>query len=397
MRITIEEAIKLALNYTNVLPVETVPLHAAIGRVLSRRVCATIAQPPFDRSALDGYAVWAADTTNASPESPAVLQVVDKLYAGQESHIQIHPGEAVRLMTGAMLPKGTNGVIRQEDTDLGETNVRIFRSVCPGSNYFLRGEEYDAGTELISAGTKVDAAVVAVAAGAGITHLQVYRQARAAVISTGDEICQPGQPLPVGKIYDSNSAYLIARLGQLGVEVSETLSVGDELANITAAMERCNSCDLILTTGGVSVGQKDVLEEAVNAIGATVIFHGIAVKPGMPTLLAKRGNLLILGLSGNPFAAAVPFELLLRPMLAKMTQNPSLTMKRMYAMATNDFIKASLIRRYLRGHVNGQFVSLPAVQSNGKMRSMVGCNCLIDIPAGNGAVHQGDVVSILLL
>lgn len=397
MSITVEKAIALALEHTPPLPEEEAPLQLALGRVLTQDVRAPLDQPPFDRSPLDGYAVRAEDTMDASPEFPAVLQVVDKLCAGQVSRVPLQPGQAVRLMTGAMLPEGADGVIRQEDTDLGEDQVRIFRGVRPGENCCRRGEEYEAGALLLSAGTKVDAVAVAVAAGAGITHLPVYRRVRAAVISTGDEIRQPGQPLLEGKIYDSNTAYLVARLGQLGVEVTCSFSAGDDCANIVAALERCAGCDVILTTGGVSVGQKDLLEAAVEAFGAKVLFHGIAMKPGMPTLLAERNGSLILGLSGNPFSAAVPFELLLRPVLAKMTRDTELEMRWQQAVTVSDFAKASPTRRYLRAHISGQMVSMPTAQSNGQMRSMVGCNCLIDVPAGSGAVRQGDRVNVLLL
>lgn len=397
MAITVEEAISLALAHTEVLPETQASLLEALGRVLTAQVRAPMEQPPFDRSPLDGYALRAADTADASPEHPAVLQVVDKLYAGQQSTVSVQFGQSVRLMTGAMIPEGADCVIRQEDTDLGENTVRIFRGVSAGSNYCHRGEEYGAGANLLSAGQKVDAAAVAVAAGAGIRQLPVHRQVQAAVISTGDEICQPGQSLTPGKIYDSNTAYLTARLGQLGVSVREVLSAGDDISRITEALERCADCDLVLTTGGVSVGQKDLLEDAVEAFGAKVIFHGIAMKPGMPTLLAKCGKTLILGLSGNPFSAAVPFELLLRPILAKMTEDPSLDLRRVKADAANDFGKASPTRRYLRAYFDGQTVSIPTAQSNGQMRSMIGCNCLIDIPAGSGTVCRGDQVDILLL
>ena len=235
------------------------------------------------------------------------------------------------------------------------------------------------------------------AAGAGITELPVRRRARAAVISTGDELCRPGEPLSPGKIYDSNAAYLEARLEQLGAEVTEVLSAGDELTGIDAVLERCAGCDVILTTGGVSVGQKDLVEAALKDLGAEVIFHGIVMKPGMPTLLAKWNDVLILGLSGNPFSAAVPFEVLLRPMLAKMTGDSSLEMRRGRGIAANDFGKSSPTRRFLRAHVRGEQVSMPAAQANGQMRSMVGCNCLIDVPGGSGAVRRGDPVELWLL
>ena len=147
-------------------------------------------------------------TLEASPDAPVELQVVDRLYAGEVATVPLRRGQAVRLMTGAMLPEGASGVIRQEDTDRGEERVRIFRGVRSGENCCRKGEEYEAGSLLLTSGSRVDAASIAVAAGAGITHLPVYRRVRAAIISTGDEICQPGEPLATGKIYDSNRAYL---------------------------------------------------------------------------------------------------------------------------------------------------------------------------------------------
>lgn len=397
MPITIERAMTLALERAVPLPEESAPLGQALGRVLLRDVRAPMDQPPFDRSPLDGYAVWARDTAAASPDAPAVLQVVETLFAGQVPQRAVGSGQAVRLMTGAMLPEGADGVIRQEDTDLGTDRVRIFKGVRPGANCCRRGEEYRAGARLLAEGTKLDAAALAVAAGAGVTELPVRRRARAAVISTGDELRRPGEPLPPGKIYDSNTAYLEARLEQLGAEVRAVLFAGDDLAEIAGALRRCAGCDVILTTGGVSVGQKDLVEAALKTLGAEVVFHGVAMKPGMPTLLAAWNGALILGLSGNPFSAAVPFELLLRPMLAKLTGDPSLEMRRARGVAANDFGKPSPTRRFLRARVCGQSVSMPAAQSNGQMRSMVGCNCLIDVPGGSGAVRKGDTVELWLL
>lgn len=304
MSIPIEDAVALALGCAPVLE-EEVPLTEALDRILSRQVCSAMAQPPFDRSPLDGYAVRSADIAQAARQCPATLQVIEKLYAGQA--------------------------------------------------------------------------------------------ARAAVITTGDEICQPGHPLAAGKIYDSNSAYLTARLRQLGVLITKTCAVDDTLGDIVSALESCGDCDLILTTGGVSVGQKDLLEAAVCAFGAEVVFHGIAIKPGMPTLLAKRGKTLILGLSGNPFSAAVPFELLLRPVLAKMTRDPDLVPRERWGTAANRFPKPSPVRRFLRARCDGGTVSMPTAQSNGQMRSMIGCNCLVDIPAGSGVIRPGDRVRLHLL
>ena len=398
MSITLEEAQNLVVRYAPVLNEEYVPLAESVGRRLTSDIRSAFPQPPFDRSPLDGYAVVAADVASATPDTPVKLQVVDKLWAGMPARVGVKRGQAVRLMTGCMIPSGADAVIRQEDTDLGVEIVQIFRPVASGKNICYRGEEYGTDALLLRRENRVDAASVAVAAGAGFTQLRVRRRARAVILTTGDEVRQPGTVLPAGKIYDSNTAYLSARLHQLGVETVAALTQEDDLTALSAALRRyAGEVDLILTTGGVSVGEKDLLEQAVKAAGAEVIFHGIDIKPGMPTLFAVLGNARLLGLSGNPFSAVVPFELLLRPMLAEMTGDPEPLLRADTAIAAQGFDKASPSRRFLRGFCKQGRVYPPAAQSNGQMRSMIGCNCLIDVPAGSGAIRPGDPVRILWL
>ena len=398
MSITLEEALNLVVRYAPVLNEEYVPLAESVGRSLTSDIRSAFPQPPFDRSPLDGYAVVAADVASATPDTPVKLQVVDKLWAGMPARVGVKRGQAVRLMTGCMIPSGADAVIRQEDTDLGVEIVQIFRPVASGKNICYRGEEYGTDALLLRRENRVDAASVAVAAGAGFTQLRVRRRARAVILTTGDEVRQPGTVLPAGKIYDSNTAYLSARLHQLGVETVAALTQEDDLTALSAALRRyAGEVDLILTTGGVSVGEKDLLEQAVKAAGAEVIFHGIDIKPGMPTLFAVLGNARLLGLSGNPFSAVVPFELLLRPMLAEMTGDPEPLLRADTAIAAQGFDKASPSRRFLRAFCKQGRVYPPAAQSNGQMRSMIGCNCLIDVPAGSGAIRPGDPVRILWL
>lgn len=398
MSITLEEARNLVVQYAPVLDEEYVPLLEAVGRLLTRDVRSRFFQPPFDRSPLDGYAVMAADIASATPDAPVKLRVVDKLWAGMPARTGVERGQAVRLMTGCMLPPGADAVIRQEDTDLGTETVQIFRPVGAGKNICYQGEEYGPDALLLKKGSRVDAAGAAVAAGAGFTHLPVRRRAKAVILTTGDEVCQPGTELPAGKIYDSNTAYLTARLHQLGVETVAVLSRGDDLTALSADLCRyAEKADLLLTTGGVSVGEKDLLEQAARAAGAEMIFHGIHMKPGMPTLFAVLGNARLLGLSGNPFSAAVSFELLLRPMLVRMTGDSELGLRADVAMAAQGFGKASPTRRFLRAFCKQGRVYPPEAQSNGQMRSMIGCNCLIDVPDGSGAISPGDSVRILWL
>lgn len=395
MRISVEEALRLLRQHTPVLGEEQVSVEEALNRVLSRDLVSSVMQPPFDRSPLDGYALRGADIKGASPEAPITLPVVDKLYAGSHSLRELRPGEAVRLMTGAMLPAGADCVIRQEDTDFGEEQVQIFRPVKSGQNVCFKGEEYGLGELLLSRGGYVDAPAVAVAAGAGTSSLWVYRRLRAAVISTGDEVCRPGEPLPPGKIYDTNSCYIALRLKQLGVEVTSREYVGDDNGAIVAAIDRsCREADLVITTGGVSVGQKDLVEAGVREFGGEMIFHGIDMKPGMPTLFAIKGKKMILGLSGNPFSAAVPFELFLREILAVSCGCPALGLQKGHARTGNAFHKKSPTRRFLRACCENGVVRMPAEQSNGQMRSMIGCNCLVDVAAGTERLEAGDLVEI---
>ena len=396
MPICVERAVELSRAAAAVLEEEQVPLPQALGRTLRRPVFAPFPQPPFDRSPLDGYALRAADIVSASEEMPALLRVAEKVCAGQVPSHPLAPGQAVRVMTGAMLPPGADCVIRQEDTDLGEERVRIFHAAAAGENRCLAGEEYAAGTLLLDRGTRMDAAALAVAAGAGMERLWVCRRARTAVIATGDELCAPGCPLPPGKVYDANTASLEARLGQLGMPPDVSIRSGDTLEGIVRALEACAGSDLIVTTGGVSVGERDLMEPALTAWGAEVVFHGVAMKPGMPTLLARRGGTVVLALSGNPFAAAVAFELFARPVLGRMTEAPGLEMERTTALAAADFQKpGGAVRRYLRGRLERGTVTVPGAQRNGQMRSMVGCNCLVELPGG--AMRRGDRVDILIL
>lgn len=396
--ITVEEALRRILEHTPILQEEQVPLLKALGQRLTQNICAEHPQPPFDRSPLDGYALRAADIAQASPDAPVTLEVVDKLYAGDVSLIPVLPGQAIRLMTGSMVPEGADCVIRQEDTDEGEETVQIFRWVAAGRNICYRGEEYQTGECLLPVGQQIDTAAVAVAAGAGRGTLPVRRRAKAAVVSTGSELERLGQPLTPGKIYDSNSAFLAAELQQLGAAVTEIRSVVDETSLIARTLtELAGTVDLILTTGGVSVGQKDLMEAAVLQAGGHVVFHGVDMKPGMPTMFAMIGSTMVLCLSGNPFSAAVPFVLFVKPILARMAGGAAWAPRWEQAQASTPFLKRSPTRRFLRGNFQKGGVSIPSKQANGQMRSMIGSNCLLDIPAGTEQIQVGDPVRVLMI
>ena len=398
MRISLEQALDILMNH--ITPGKTVqkPLEECLGLVLSEDVTALLDMPPFSRSAQDGYAFWAKDSTGASKEQPVCLKVTGKIYAGDFLETEVKTGEAVRIMTGAMIPAGADCVLRQEDTDEGEDVVQIYKEVEQGFCICFKGEEYKKGHILLRAGTKIDAAALAVASGNGIMELPVYERVKAAVVSFGSEVVESGTPLTPGKIYNTNTVYMKARLSQLGAEVMMTRTVGDELTVMEEALKEAGSqAELVVTTGGVSVGQKDLTEEALLSIGAKILFHGIAIKPGMPTLAAEKDGVLFIGLSGNPFSAAIPFEMLVRLVLSEKMGDSSLKLRKETLTAVTGFSKDSRKRRFLRGKAEGKEVWLPDQQANGQMRSMVGCNCLIDILAGSGPVKAGDKVEVLWL
>lgn len=398
MRISLEQALNILMDHVTYGKTERKTLEDCLGLVLSEDVYALLDMPPFSRSAQDGYALCSKDSIGATGENPVKLKVTGKIYAGDHLDVQVRPGEAVRIMTGAMVPAGADCVLRQEDTDEGEDVVQIYKEVEPGCSICFKGEEYKKGHTLLHAGTKIDAAALAVASGNGIMELPVYERVKAAVVSSGSEVVEPGTPLTPGKIYNTNTIYMKARLSQLGARVMMTRTVGDELEIMEEALkEAANQAELVITTGGVSVGQKDLTEEALLSIGAKILFHGIAIKPGMPTLAAEKDGVLFIGLSGNPFSAAIPFEMLTRMVLSEKMSDPSLKLRRETLTAVTGFSKDSRKRRFLRGKAEGKEVWLPDQQANGQMRSMVGCNCLIEIPAGSGPVKAGDKVEVLWL
>ena len=398
MGISLEQALDILMDHVTHGKTERKPLEDCLGLVLSEDVYALLDMPPFSRSAQDGYALCSKDSIGATGENPVKLKVTGKIYAGDHLDVQVKPGEAVRIMTGAMIPVGADCVLRQEDTDEGEDVVQIYKAVESGCSICFKGEEYKKGHTLLHAGTKIDAAALAVASGNGIMELPVYERIKAAVVSSGSEVVEPGTPLTPGKIYNTNTIYMKARLSQLGARVMMTRTVGDDLGVMAEALKQAaDQAELVVTTGGVSVGQKDLTEEALLSIGAKILFHGIAIKPGMPTLAAEKDGVLFIGLSGNPFSAAIPFEMLARMVLSEKMSDPSLKLRRETLTAVTGFSKDSRKRRFLRGKAEGKEVWLPDQQANGQMRSMVGCNCLIEIPAGSGPVKAGDKVEVLWL
>lgn len=398
-RIELEEARALMAESVRPLGVEQVSRQEALGRTLAEDVTAPLDQPPFDRSPLDGYALRSADLTGASPEHPVSLRVVETVYAGGVPSRVLGPGEAIRIMTGAMLPRGCDCVLQHERTDNGLEQVQIYAALSPHDNYCDRGEDYRTGEVLLPAGTVVDAAAVGVLASAGLSSVPVRRRPVVRVLSTGDEVVSPDlHPLPAGKIYGSNQELLTARLRELGVSDVKGLLIGDDPREVADTMAQLlGECDLLITTGGVSAGDKDIFHEALPLLGAERVFWKVNLKPGTPAMYSLWQGQPILSLSGNPFAAAATFELLARPLLAALTGESRFSLRSRTAVVDGSFPKASPGRRFLRGFYQEDRVSLTGKNDSGMLASLVGCNCLVDLPAGSPPVQEGQTVTVLLL
>lgn len=396
----IEQAREMLLNKTRKIEeIEEISLWDAVGRVLAHEVTAKKDQPPFPRSPLDGYAVRSEDIKGASLENPAFLTVIDEVDAGHVCHKKVEENMAVRIMTGAPIPKGADCVVKQEDTDYGEDSVAVYQEVKAWKNYCFAGEDYKAGTVLVEKDTVLGTTEIGIIASSGVGIIQVYRSPKAALITTGDETVLPGTYLPEGKIYDSNMFALGTRLKQWGIDVVCHESVEDDAALVAEKIEKeAEHADVIITTGGVSVGKKDIMHEVIKLLDCEKLFWKIDVKPGMPTLCAMYKGKLLICLSGNPFGATVGLELIVRPVLAKMTGREELKLHWVKAKVENGYPKKSSVVRYVRAFYRDGIVKLTSgSNASGIISTMRGCNCLAEIPAGTEVLNEGDTVWVVLM
>lgn len=398
--VSLEQAVACLTAQVNPIQnTQQLPLAELPGRILAEDYTAPFDQPPFPRSPLDGYAVRGADTSGASHDAPVSLRVIGKVYAGQVFQGTLNAGEAVRIMTGAPIPNGADAVIRQEDTDYGMETVSLYATVKSYQNYCYAGEDFKRGEILLRKGTVLSAYDIAVLASLGYDSACVFCRPAVGVISTGDELIQPGEPLSAGKIYDSNRILVTSRLHTLGMPPVCSLHCGDTAEAVAELIRSCApQCDLIVTTGGVSVGEKDIMHGVLKCLGVEPLFWRVALKPGTPTLAAVYQDTLLICLSGNPYGAAANFELLVRPVLAVLAGNPNLRMRIETATLTNTFPKQGKVRRFLRGfYQHGTVQVVAGNHSSGALSALRQCNCLIEIPPEQCGAEKGAQVQVHLL
>lgn len=401
--VPLEEALNLLLHNVQQTPdSEIVALDDALDRISSENIHAPCDLPPFDRSPLDGYAVRAVDTRGAAQRIPAVLQVIEEVYAGAAPAAEVGIGQAVRIMTGAPIPAGADCIVRQEDTDYGGKTVQIFVEHQPHQNFCPKGSDIQQGIHFIQQGDTLDYVRVGMLASLGINQVPVYRRPVVGVLTTGDELVELGRQLQPGKIFNSNQHLLQARIRSLGAVPQIIPRCRDHAEDIAQALiSSFADCDFLITTGGVSVGKKDFMPDVCRLLDETPLFHGIPMKPGSPAMAFMHNGKCILCLSGNPFAAAATFELLARPVITRLQGKSAVSPQREAGILQNPFSKSSHSRRFIRARISDGKVYLPVggseTHSSGSLMSMIDCNCMIDIPANSSPLIPGQKVTVILI
>ncbi|HAT4070590.1 molybdopterin molybdotransferase MoeA [Clostridium perfringens] len=402
--IALEEALEILNKNTKALKSEVVSIKDSLKRVLYGDVKSKINNPPFNKSVFDGYAFKSEDSKGTSKENPVELKIVDEIFAGDFSEIEIKSGEAIRIMTGAPIPVGADCVLKQEETERHGDLVKIFKEMKANENISFMGEDIQIGETLIKKGKRLDYADLGIMASSGISEVTVYKKPRVSIISTGDEVCDINSTLKPGKIYDSNLYSLSARIEELGYNVLSMEHVGDNILKIGEAIEKAfEKSDIVFTTGGASVGEKDLMQKVSESIGFEKLFWKIKIKPGSAVVCSKREEKILISLSGNPNAALTTFELLGKSILKKLEgEEENINIKREKGILMDSFNKKSPQRRFLRGNViydeKGAKVYITQIKSgNGILSSLLNANCLIEIERGNEGLNRGEVVNIIKL
>lgn len=398
--IPVETARRLILERMTALPAATIPLLTALGRVLAEPIDSPISLPPFDNSAMDGYALRSADVADASLDRPCWLAIAAEMAAGTTRQPTLLAGQACRIMTGSPLPAGADAVLKVEETQELDGKVAIPRPVPPGENLRRAGEDLVAGMRILEAGTPLNAARLALLAGVGRATVAVHGVARVAILTTGDELLEPGEDLLPGHIYNSNAYALAALVAEAGAVPFRLGVAPDDREATRRSLSEALEYDVVLTTGGVSMGVYDFVGETLAELG-TVHFDRVAQQPGKPFTFATVKGKPVFGLPGNPVSAMVSFEYYVRPALRKLMGHLRLDRPRVEVVMDEGFQKRPGRQLFLRGQVErsaeGFRARLSGLQGSAMLGSMAAANALILVPAELGPVRAGDRLEALLL
>jgi molybdopterin molybdotransferase len=395
--IPLEEALALILEHAPPLTrVEPVPLTEASGRVIASGPLSTIDVPPFDRAAMDGYAVRAEDTFGAGRYEPRVLRSVDKVYTGQVPTRGIREGECIEIATGAPMPDGANAVVMVEETErvAGTSDISVFTPVYPRQNVGRKAADIAAGQAVLQPGDVLNPSRVGALAAIGALELDVYARPRIAILSTGNEIVPPGTRLGPGQIYDINQFTLSSIIRAHGGEPIVQPTAQDTLDALSRAIDAALAEDVLVFSGGSSVGERDLILEVLMKRGE-VLFHGVAVKPGKPTVFGQVDGKPVLGMPGYPTSCLSNGYLLLVPMLRRMARLPE---------HRPQVVRVPLARRIVSTTGRHQFYTVriaegaatPAFKASGDITSMSHADGYVEIPAHVDIVEAGEIVDVKL-
>ena len=394
--IPLEEA--LALLFETAQPIartERVAIGEAHGRVIAEAPTSAIDVPPFDRAAMDGYAVIAEDTFGAGRYEPRVLRCVDKIYTGELPKRRVEHGECVEIATGAPMPDGADAVVMVEETErASDDEIRIFTPVYPRQHVGRRGADIQQGKALLQPGDILNPARTGALAATGVTEVTVYARPRIAILSTGNEIIAPGRPLGPGQIYDINQFTLSAVIAAHGGIPMVRPPAPDSIAELTAAVQACSSDDMLVFSGGSSVGERDLILDVLQRAGE-VLFHGIAVKPGKPTVFGRIGTQPVLGMPGYPTSCLSNAYLLLVPMLRRMARLPEHHPQTIRVPVSRRIVSTTGRHQFYTVRIeNG--AAVPAFKASGDITSMSQADGYFEIPAHTDIVEAGEIVEVKL-
>jgi molybdopterin molybdotransferase len=390
--ISIDEALRLVLERVERLPIESLGLEAAVGRVLAQDAVAAVDLPPFDSSAMDGFAIRSADT-------PGRLPVVHRIAAGAPAPRELEAGEAMGIATGGVVPEGADAVIPFEYVVEHDNIIEIESPAERGANVRPAGGDMPAGETAVGAGARLDARHLAALAAAGIAEVRVARRPRAALVVTGSELRPPGEPLAPGQIYEANGILLEAQLASAGTEVERTSAVLDEEAAHREALARGLEADVLVTSGGVSVGPHDLVRAILAELGVEEVFWGVSVKPGKPISFGIAGNRLVFGLPGNPVSVLVGFELFVRPALLALqgSSDPGPRFERgvLGSQLARNPVRDELVRARIRRPSDGPVLEPLAGRESHMIARAAGADALVLIRRGEGELAAGEPVEFL--